>query len=136
MRGLKAKIPRAINMAHTWVIARQYRSRTLFVIAVKKYRGVKNRQPCASEFVVPKVRTENTMTAIRIARARTAKKPQGCKGQWPQAGDGLGVVLSSSSAALAGLYEPLLWRAVFGLMLRKPTPHRHKPTLTILERKC
>src|SRR5659263_527019 len=47
MRGMKAKIPRAINSAARMEVADNTGARIVEVISVLKYRGVRNRYPRA-----------------------------------------------------------------------------------------
>lgn len=47
MKGMKAKIPRAINSAARMECVDNTGARVVEVISVLKYRGVKNRMPCA-----------------------------------------------------------------------------------------
>jgi large subunit ribosomal protein L14 len=47
MRGMKAKIPRAINTATRMEVADNTGARVVEVISVLKYRGVRNRYPRA-----------------------------------------------------------------------------------------
>ncbi|MDK2892413.1 50S ribosomal protein L14 [Methanohalophilus sp.] len=47
MRGIRSAIPRALNAGAKIECVDNTGARTVEIISVKKYRGVKNRQPCA-----------------------------------------------------------------------------------------
>ena len=87
MRGLKAKIPRAINTGAYLDCVDNTGARPLFVIAVKKYRGVKNRQPCAGigDMVVVSVKKgtpemrKQMFKAVIVRQKKEFRRPDGLR---------------------------------------------------------
>lgn len=87
MRGNKAQIPRAINTGAYLDCVDNTGARTLFVIAVKKYRGVKNRQPCAGigDMVVVSVKKgtpemrKQMLKAVIIRQKKEFRRPDGLR---------------------------------------------------------
>jgi large subunit ribosomal protein L14 len=87
MRGLKAKIPRAINTGAYLNCVDNTGARTLFVIAVTKYRGVKNRQPRAGigDMVVVSVKKgtpemrKQLLKAVIIRQKKEFRRPDGLR---------------------------------------------------------
>jgi len=87
MRGLKAKIPRAINTGAYLDCVDNTGARTLFVIAVTKYRGVKNRQPRAGigDMVVVSVKKgtpemrKQLLKAVIIRQKKEFRRPDGLR---------------------------------------------------------
>ncbi|ABK15484.1 MAG: 50S ribosomal protein L14 [Methanothrix sp.] len=87
MRGNKAKIPRSINTGTYLECADNTGARTLFVVSVKKYRGVKNRQPCAGigDMVVVSVKKgtpemrKQIFNAVIIRQKKEFRRPDGLR---------------------------------------------------------
>jgi large subunit ribosomal protein L14 len=87
MRGHKAKIPRAINTGCYLDCVDNTGARTLFVLAVTKYRGVKNRQPCAGigDMVVVSVKKgtpelrKQIMKAVIVRQKKEFRRPDGLR---------------------------------------------------------
>jgi len=87
MRGLKAKIPRAINTGAYLDCVDNTGARTLFVVAVTKYRGVKNRQPRAGigDMVVVSVKKgtpemrKQLLKAVIIRQKKEFRRPDGLR---------------------------------------------------------
>jgi large subunit ribosomal protein L14 len=87
MRGHKAKIPRAINTGAYLDCVDNTGARTLHVIAVTKYRGVKNRQPCAGigDMVVVTVKKgtsemrKQIFKAVIIRQKKEFRRPDGLR---------------------------------------------------------
>jgi len=87
MRGHKAKIPRAINTGCYLDCVDNTGARTLFVLAVNKYRGVKNRQPCAGigDMVVVSVKKgtpemrKQIMKAVIVRQKKEFRRPDGLR---------------------------------------------------------
>jgi large subunit ribosomal protein L14 len=87
MRGHKAKIPRAINTGAYLDCVDNTGARTLFVIAVTKYRGVKNRQPRAGigDMVVVSVKKgtpemrKQLLKAVIIRQKKEFRRPDGLR---------------------------------------------------------
>ena len=87
MKGHKAKIPRAINTGAYLDCVDNTGARTLFVIAVKKYRGVKNRQPCAGigDMVVVSVKKgtpemrKQMFKAVIVRQKKEFRRPDGLR---------------------------------------------------------
>jgi large subunit ribosomal protein L14 len=87
MKGHKATIPRAINTGAYLDCADNTGARTLFVIAVKKYRGVKNRQPCAGigDMVVVSVKKgtpemrKQMFKAVIVRQKKEFRRPDGLR---------------------------------------------------------
>jgi large subunit ribosomal protein L14 len=87
MRGHKATIPRGINTGAYLDCVDNTGARTLFVIAVTKYRGVKNRQPCAGigDMVVVSVKKgspemrKQIFKAVIIRQRRSFRRPDGLR---------------------------------------------------------
>ncbi len=87
MRGNKAKIPRAINTGADLDCVDNTGARTLFVIAVTKYRGVKNRQPCAGigDMVVVSVKKgtpemrKQMFKAVIVRQRKEFRRPDGLR---------------------------------------------------------
>jgi large subunit ribosomal protein L14 len=87
MRGHKAKVPRAINTGCYLDCVDNTGARTLFVLAVTKYRGVKNRQPCAGigDMVVVSVKKgtpelrKQIMKAVIVRQKKEFRRPDGLR---------------------------------------------------------
>jgi large subunit ribosomal protein L14 len=87
MRGQKAKIPRAINTGAYLDCVDNTGARTLHVIAVKNYRGVKNRQPCAGigDVVIVSVKKgtpemrKQIFKAVIIRQRKEFRRPDGLR---------------------------------------------------------
>jgi len=87
MRGHKAKIPRAINTGAYLDCVDNTGARTLFVIAVTKYRGAKNRMPCAGigDTVVVSVKKgtpemrKQMFKAVIIRQKKEFRRPDGLR---------------------------------------------------------
>ena len=87
MRGHKAKIPRAINTGAYLDCVDNTGARTLHVIAVTKYRGVKNRQPCAGigDVVIVSVKKgtpemrKQIFKAVIIRQKKEFRRPDGLR---------------------------------------------------------
>lgn len=87
MKGNKAKIPRAINTGAYLDCVDNTGARTLFVIAVTKYRGGKNRMPCAGigDMVVVSVKKgtpemrKQMFKAVIIRQKKEFRRPDGLR---------------------------------------------------------
>jgi len=87
MIGKKAKIPRAINAGASLDCADNTGARVLQVIAVKKYRGVKNRMPRAGigDMVVVSVKKgtpemrKQLFTAVIVRQKKEFRRPDGIR---------------------------------------------------------
>ena len=87
MRGNKAKIPKAINTGAYLDCVDNTGARTLFVISVTKYRGGKNRQPCAGigDMVVVSVKKgtpemrKQMFKAVIIRQKKEFRRPDGLR---------------------------------------------------------
>jgi large subunit ribosomal protein L14 len=87
MRALKAKIPRSLNTASLLECADNTGARLLEIIAVKNYRGVKNRLPRASigDIVIASVKKgtpemrKQIVQAVVIRQAREFRRPNGMR---------------------------------------------------------
>ncbi|MDD4776523.1 MAG: 50S ribosomal protein L14, partial [Syntrophomonas sp.] len=87
MKGQKAKIPRAINTGAYLDCVDNTGARTLHVIAVKNYRGVKNRQPCAGigDTVIVSVKKgtpdmrKQIFKAVIIRQRKEFRRPDGLR---------------------------------------------------------
>ncbi len=87
MRGHKAKIPRSISTGTYLDCVDNTGARTLFVLAVNKYRGVTNRQPCAGigDMVVVSVKKgtpemrKQIMKAVIIRQKKEFRRPDGLR---------------------------------------------------------
>ena len=87
MKGLKAKIPRAVNTATRLECADNTGARILEIIAVKGYRGVKNRMPKAGigEIVIASVKKgtpemrKQIVRAVIIRQAKEFRRPNGMR---------------------------------------------------------
>lgn len=87
MKGMKAKIPRAINSAARIECADNTGARLVEVISVKNYRGVKNRQPRAGigdTLIVsvkkgtPEMRKQ-VLKAVVIRQKKEFRRPEGIR---------------------------------------------------------
>ena len=87
MRGNKAKIPKAINTGAYLDCVDNTGARTLFVIAVKKYRGGKNRMPHAGigDMVVVSVKKgtpemrKQMFKAVIVRQRKEFRRPDGLR---------------------------------------------------------
>ncbi len=87
MKGHKAKIPRAINTGTYLDCVDNTGARTLFVIAVKAYRGVKRRQPCAGigDMVIVSVKKgtpemrKQMLKAVIVRQIKENRRPDGLR---------------------------------------------------------
>jgi len=87
MKGNRAKIPRSINTGTYLDCVDNTGARTLFVIAVRKYRGVKNRQPCAGigDMVVVSVKKgspemrKQIFNAVIVRQKKEYRRPDGIR---------------------------------------------------------
>ena len=87
MRRHNAEIPRAINTGAYLDCVENTGARTLFVIAVKKYRGVKNRQPCAGigDMVIVSVKKgtpemrKQMFKAVIVRQKKEFRRPDGLR---------------------------------------------------------
>lgn len=87
MKGMKARIPRAINSAARIECADNTGARLVEVISVKNYRGVKNRQPRAGigdTLIVsvkkgtPEMRKQ-VLKAVVIRQKKEFRRPEGIR---------------------------------------------------------
>ncbi len=87
MKALKAKIPRSVNTATRLECADNTGARILEIIAVKGYRGVKNRMPKAGigEIVIASVKKgtpemrKQIVRAVIIRQAKEFRRPNGMR---------------------------------------------------------
>ncbi len=87
MRALKAKITRSLNTASLLECADNTGARVLEIIAVKNYRGVKNRVPKAGigDIVIASVKKgtpemrKQIVQAVVIRQAREFRRPNGMR---------------------------------------------------------
>lgn len=87
MKGLPAKIPRALGTGTYLDCVDNTGARTLFVISVKNYRGVKNRQPCAGigDMVIVSVKKgspemrKQIFKAVIIRQKKEFRRPDGTR---------------------------------------------------------
>ena len=87
MKGMKAKIPRAINTASRMEVADNTGARVVEVISVMKYRGVRNRYPrggIGDTFIVsvkkgsPEMRKQ-AFRAVVIRQKKEFRRPDGLR---------------------------------------------------------
>lgn len=87
MKALKAIIPRSVNTASRLECADNTGARILEIIAVKNYRGVKNRMPKAGigEIVIASVKKgtpemrKQIVRAVIIRQAKEFRRPNGMR---------------------------------------------------------
>jgi large subunit ribosomal protein L14 len=87
MKGSVAKVPRAINAGASLECADNTGARMLEVISVKRYRGVKNRMPCAGigDMVVVSVKKgtpemrKQIFTAVIVRQKKEFRRPDGLR---------------------------------------------------------
>ena len=87
MRGMKAKIPRAVNSAARMECADNTGARVVEIISVLKYRGVKNRHPRAGigDTVIVSVKKgtpemrKQIFKAVIIRQRKEFRRPDGLR---------------------------------------------------------
>ena len=87
MKGLKANMGRPINAGARLECVDNTGARMLEIISVKRYRGVKNRMPCAGvgDMIVVSVKKgspemrKQIMTAVIIRQRKEFRRPDGMR---------------------------------------------------------